>query len=391
MFANTQFFSRTMADSWEEEETNVTPKPPKPPKQENQKCLASKCEEVRQDKHRWCSNHKRQAEAIVYQATKANKQAECKEIMQDDSGAQAAMEEFDNINPIGKKFGKKSIIDWAQWHHKFSSKKFSRETTKQEPMTYPEFITWAEDRKKLSLSDAQKWWQEMDEDPSIDRDNNGRGGAKQLWVPKKRQRERGTERAEEDALTEGSKQQKMIIEQKGELLHHLVKLSGNGSSSSFLQSLGKLDNTSVRALLENVSGGSTGSGQLASRSEEESGLSTEVVAEVTNNGKKRKVVLDSAVPVAHGAFEIMLETMRTKLNATINDLEKHEDLYDVDTERRKPFSLPLSHLRGSGRCDSDIIKQLRVAILGENLNCWTKEQLFLTKKSICERTNVVGR
>ena len=258
-----------------------------------------------------------------------------------------------------------------------------------EPMTYPEFMTWAEDRKKLSLSDAQKWWQEMDEDPSIDRDNNGRGGAKQLWVPKKRQRERGTERAEEDAFTEGSKQQKMSIEQKGELLHHLVKLSGNGSSSSFLQSLGKLDNTSVRALLENVSGGSTGSGQLASRSEEESGLSTEVVAEVTNNGKKRKVVLDSAVPVAHGVFETMLETMRTKLNATITDLEKHEDLYDVDTERRKPFSLPLSHLRGSGRCDSDIIKQLRVAILGENLNCWTKEQLFRTKKSICERTNVV--
>ena len=84
-----------MADSWEEEETNVTPKPPKPPKQENQKCLASKCEEVRQDKHRWCPNHKRQAEAIVYQASKANKQAECKEIMQDDSSAQAAMEEFE--------------------------------------------------------------------------------------------------------------------------------------------------------------------------------------------------------------------------------------------------------------------------------------------------------
>ena len=155
--------------------------------------------------------------------------------------------------------------------------------------------------------------------------------------------------------------------------------------------MGKLDNTSVRALLENVSGGSTGSGQLASRSDEESGLSTEVVADVTKNGKKRKVVLDSAVPVAHGTWQTMLEAMRTKLNATIADLENHEALYDVETERRKPFSLPLSHLRGSGRCDSDIIKQLRVAILGENLNCWTKEQLFLTKKSICERTHVVGR
>ena len=106
-----------MAESWDEEcllIADVTPKPKKLPKQEKQKCLASKCEEVRQDKHRWCPNHKRQAEAIVYQATKANKQAECKEIMQEDSSAQAAMEEFDNLNPLGKKFGKKAIIHWAQ-------------------------------------------------------------------------------------------------------------------------------------------------------------------------------------------------------------------------------------------------------------------------------------
>ena len=124
---------------------------------------------------------------------------------------------------------------------------------KAEPMTYPEFLGWAEERKKLSMSDAQKWWQEMKEDPHIDRDNKGRGGAKQLWVPKKRQRERGTERAEEDAFTEGSKQQKMIIEQKGELLHHLVKLSGDGSSSSFLQSASSTG-----------SGSGSGSGQLES-------------------------------------------------------------------------------------------------------------------------------
>ena len=32
----------------------------------------------------------------------------------------------------------------------------------------------------------------MDDDPTIEKDNEGRGGAKQLWVPRKRQRERGT-------------------------------------------------------------------------------------------------------------------------------------------------------------------------------------------------------
>ena len=118
-----------MSGSWEEEtiETlfiaDVTPKPLKPPNRVQQKCLASKCEELRKPNHRWCPTHKRQAEAIVYQATKANKQAECKEIMQEDSRAQAAMEEFDNLNAVGKKLGKKRIIDWAQWSHKFSSKK----------------------------------------------------------------------------------------------------------------------------------------------------------------------------------------------------------------------------------------------------------------------------
>ena len=138
-----------------------------PPKQKKQKCLASKCEELRQDKHRWCPNHRLQAEAIVYQASKANKQAECKEIMQEDSSAQAAMEDFDNLNPVGKKFGKERIIDWEQWSHMFSRREFMKETMMYEPMTYPQFLAWAEERKKLSLSDAQKWWQEMDEDPNL--------------------------------------------------------------------------------------------------------------------------------------------------------------------------------------------------------------------------------
>ena len=232
----------------------------------------------------------------------------------------------------------------------------------------------------------------MDDDPTIEKDNKGRGGAKQLWVPKKRQRERGTERAEEDALTEGNKQQKMSIEQKGELLHHLVKLSGDGSSSSFLQGGGKLDNKTVQALLKNVSGSSTGSGSGCGSGQLEPDLSAEVVAEVSKNGKRRKVVLDSAVPTAFGHFETMLETMQTKLKTTITDLEKHKADYDLDTDRQKPLALPLSHVRGSGRCASDIGKQLRVAILGEKVNCWTKELLFLTKKLICERKNVaVGR
>ena len=58
----------------------------------------------------------------------------------------------------------------------------------------------------------------MQDDPNIDKDNEGRGGARRFWVPTKHQRVRGTERAEEDAFTEGSKQQKMSIEQKGELM-----------------------------------------------------------------------------------------------------------------------------------------------------------------------------
>ena len=387
-----------MSGSWEEEtiETvfiaDVTPKPLNPPNRVQQKCLASKCEELRQDKHRWCLNHKRQVDAIAYQASKANKQTECKEIMQEDSRAQAAMEEFDDLNPLGKKHAKRSNIDWAQWTHKYSNKEFQMESMKHQPMTYPEFLAWAEVRKKLSVSEAQKWWQEMDDDPTIEKDNKGRGGAKQLWVPKKRQRERGTERAEEDALTEGNKQQKMSIEQKGELLHHLVKLSGDGSSSSFLHGGGKLDNKTVQALLKNVSGSSTGSGSGCGSGQLEPDLSAEVVAEVSKNGKRRKVVLDSAVPTAFGHFETMLETMQTKLKTTITDLEKHKADYDLDTDRQKPLALPLSHVRGSGRCASDIGKQLRVAILGEKVNCWTKELLFRTKKLICERKNVaVGR
>jgi len=43
-----------------------------------------------------------------------------------DSSAQAAMEEFDNLSPLGQKFGKKKSIDWAQWSRKFASKKKRR-------------------------------------------------------------------------------------------------------------------------------------------------------------------------------------------------------------------------------------------------------------------------
>ena len=43
-----------------------------------------------------------------------------------DSSAQAAMEEFDNLSPLGQKFGKKRNIDWAQWSRKFASKRKRR-------------------------------------------------------------------------------------------------------------------------------------------------------------------------------------------------------------------------------------------------------------------------
>ena len=72
----------------------------------------------------------------------------------------------------------------VQYRRVYGEKVTKRDRTAAVPMWEEEFKHWAVDMKRLSEEEAQDWWKEMLDDPRIERDNAGRGGRLQLFVPK---------------------------------------------------------------------------------------------------------------------------------------------------------------------------------------------------------------
>ena len=51
------------------------------------------------------------------------------------------------------------------------------------PKSEAEFLKWAQNKKCLSKEDSGAWWEELEANRNIERDNKGYQGCFQVWVP----------------------------------------------------------------------------------------------------------------------------------------------------------------------------------------------------------------
>ena len=178
-------------------------------------------------KKRFCEGHNTTWDNMVYQArtsklrnedgsvkldendNEMTKLADFNEKMRDEASAgQAVLDQAVN-EPADKKYRKHPFIDWARFERKWGQRSEIGEQDKTVPMTRRVFECWAKNTQGEDDEQAiAEWWQELDEDPHIERDNKGRRGEKQLFVPHATEKFRRKYKYQGSDLIEGSSQSK---------------------------------------------------------------------------------------------------------------------------------------------------------------------------------------
>ena len=169
-------------------------------------CLC--CDEPRVANSRFCKDHKRSCDAMSYQA-ETSSDPEAKQIFQDifadDAKCAGAVKKFSLDNPPTAKYKRKQLIDWVQYKRTFGVRVTRRDRSSDVPKTEREFKLWAVNQKGLTDQEAKDWWKKLLDDPNVDRDYEGYGGALQLYVPNAEQsRDRMRDRYVDNAQEEGS-------------------------------------------------------------------------------------------------------------------------------------------------------------------------------------------
>ena len=180
-------------------------------------CFLDECDEPRVRNQKWCEAHKR-AYAAMYAAAKKRDDVESfKEIMSDDDRCKGCMRAYCQKNPIGARWARKKIIDYAEYSQTYGRREYEGDHEGDRPMTEFQFLHWAKETMRLTDAGARAWWQEL-ENSNCDRDQKGRDpngklGETRLWVPSDEMRERKKGRYADSQVQEKSKQLKNLDEE----------------------------------------------------------------------------------------------------------------------------------------------------------------------------------
>ena len=126
-------------------------------------CLVESCQALRSANARFCVDHKRNTEAMEYQATNSSEPDALdlwKAMKENDAACAKAVYEFSLDNPPDAKYRRKSLIDWAQYRRVYGSRVTKRDRCGDVPMWEGEFLHWAQETKRLPEAEAVSWWKE---------------------------------------------------------------------------------------------------------------------------------------------------------------------------------------------------------------------------------------
>ena len=151
-------------------------------------CLADGCSDPRVSNTKWCKSHKRSYDAMLYQATKEEEQHPgtleiFKTTMANDYNASMEVAQFAEENPPDKMYAKKKFIDWARFRTVYGKTISNTDRNKTKPMWKGQFLLWAKNIMALDDEEGEEWWNELEQNPAIKRDRNGRKGRLQLYIP----------------------------------------------------------------------------------------------------------------------------------------------------------------------------------------------------------------
>jgi hypothetical protein len=200
-------------------------------------CMVPSCDLPRHNRTRVCKLHQRSAQGLCYQVDRCENIetiANFYEKYKDDTWAGQEVEHYAQENPPTAKYARKKLIDIARYRRTQGIRTMKGSREQDVPMTWEEFMHWATDKKRVPEDEAKEWWNELKANPHVARDNGGRSGRLQLWVPNADKCSfRGSERFAEHAVDEESKNGKPA--EVGVLIEHLDR-QDNTQAHGFLAS-----------------------------------------------------------------------------------------------------------------------------------------------------------
>ena len=110
--------------------------------------------------------------------------------------------------PADRKYAKKQLFDVLGYMKTRFATTQTRDTDGEVPMPRAAFNKYCDRELGLEEPEIESYWQELYNNPRIERDDKGYRGRQQLWVPVGPRRERDRIRGVTDSVTEASKQQK---------------------------------------------------------------------------------------------------------------------------------------------------------------------------------------
>ena len=110
-------------------------------------------------------------------------------------------------NPPGRKYAKKTLFDVMTYMKERFCLTQSTDRDEEKPMTRAGFSKFCDGDLGLDPGETESYWQELYDNPRIERDNKGFRGREQLWVPVQPSRFRDRIRGVKDTVMEASRQE----------------------------------------------------------------------------------------------------------------------------------------------------------------------------------------
>ena len=176
-------------------------------------CIVPDCPVIRAANSKFCKPHHSCWTTIESQQDDGDEEAQeaLKELKERGNDQQRGMAvwEFCQLNPLEQKYMKKQFFSVAH----FSKKRYQRTEQRErqggeKPMTKLAFAAHCKYQLGLPDEERDEWWSELEDNPAIERDNQGHKGKMQLWIPLSKKRERERAKGVEDAVVKSSAQTK---------------------------------------------------------------------------------------------------------------------------------------------------------------------------------------
>lgn len=209
-------------------------------KTKDDKCLVPYCTEKCCNQKVWCQGHACSWTGFCLQAQDQGPEAIAKmealkaKGMEKEKGE--AVGAYALKNPPDKKYAKKQLFDVLGYFKQRFATTSTAEKDDEKPMTREAFNCHCKNVLGLTGPETDSWWQELEDDPTVQRDHRGFRNRFQLWIPLGESRERKREKGVTDAVTEESQKMKKYKEHDVQVLCDHVLRQKTSMADSFLTS-----------------------------------------------------------------------------------------------------------------------------------------------------------